>query len=86
MQAVIEKEVGQLHESAKGFALKMFSPSEDDFAAVTAIVGKDASEFGIYQTVASSTRIDSDRDVFSKPLLDEMSKQYKEGRSVRVAS
>lgn len=61
---------------------KAYSPTDEDRKKVAEIVGKDADDFGIYRTVASSTDIDSERDMFTLAFLEAMGKQYNEGRQV----
>lgn len=64
--------------------VKAYSPTEQDFQEIGSRVPGtvDASGFGVYQVIASSTRIDTDRDKFGKEILDEMARQYTEGRTV----
>jgi len=70
----------KIHKDA---VTKAQSWTDEDKAIVQAIVkNQDIEGFGNYVSIASSTRIDFERDKFGESLLQEMAKQYEEGRTV----
>ncbi|NRA48232.1 MAG: hypothetical protein HRU12_03800, partial [Phaeodactylibacter sp.] len=65
--------------------LKQSKPNEKDLELIKSIVRSDSvnvDAFGVYESIASSDEVDSDRDKFALPILAEMAKQYKEGRPI----
>lgn len=61
---------------------KKFKPEKSDFDRVRKITGQESDDFGFFLGIASSTRIDSTRDKFTKPVLERFEKHYREGRTV----
>ena len=84
-----ESDITELLKSVSGVAerqvkTKAFTPSENDYDRVKSFTKAegDVEQFGYYETVASSTTIDAQRDKFDTPLLRAMADQYTEGRTV----
>ena len=84
-----ESDITTLLKSISGVAerqvkAKAFSPEKSDFESVKTLTKADidVEAFGYYETVASSTAIDTFRDKFDTPLLRAMADQYTEGRTV----
>lgn len=83
----ILKKISESGERPQFVALeKQYSPTESDWTRIKTLVkpGVDVANFGVYRTVASSTRIDSDRDKFGKAVIDKLAEHYQEGRTVVI--
>lgn len=82
-----DQQIKEICQKAGGISYKAspsesYKPSKSDKAKVQGLVkdGVDIENFGFYQTIASSSRIDTAGDRFGPKYLKEMAKQYKEGR------
>ena len=86
VNGIANKILGSHEKQGKNELDKTYSPTDEDKAKVKAMVGEDVDEFGIYQCVASDTRIDSERDKFGEAVLRKMEEDYREGRTVVISS